>query len=65
MDNGRLTPFALPDRLRAEQVAREDLVMFVNACFSCTGQREFYNDARGQGRRTPPLVSIIDTFLEE
>ena len=33
---------------RAEQVAREDLVMFVNACFSCTGQREFYNDARGQ-----------------
>ncbi|MDY7230591.1 hypothetical protein [Hyalangium rubrum] len=34
--------------LPAEQVAREDLVMFVNACFSCTGQREFYNDARGQ-----------------
>ncbi|PTL76249.1 hypothetical protein [Vitiosangium sp. GDMCC 1.1324] len=34
--------------VRAEQVAREDLVMFVNACFSCTGQREFYNDARGQ-----------------
>ncbi|MBM7115484.1 hypothetical protein [Archangium primigenium] len=33
---------------RAEQVAREDLVMFINACFSCTGQREFYNDARGQ-----------------
>ncbi|ATB26611.1 hypothetical protein [Melittangium boletus] len=33
---------------RAEQVAREDLVMFVNACFSCTGQREFYNDAHGQ-----------------
>jgi hypothetical protein len=33
---------------RAEQVAREDLVMFVNACFSCTGQREFYNDGRGQ-----------------
>ncbi|MCP3143370.1 hypothetical protein [Pyxidicoccus xibeiensis] len=34
--------------LRLEQVAREDLVMFVNACFSCTGQREFYGDARGQ-----------------
>ncbi|WP_253817206.1 hypothetical protein [Myxococcus xanthus] len=33
---------------RVEQVAREDLVMFVNACFSCTGQREFYGDARGQ-----------------
>ncbi|MCE9673687.1 hypothetical protein LY474_38385 [Myxococcus stipitatus] len=34
--------------VRIEQVAREDLVMFVNACFSCTGQREFYGDARGQ-----------------
>ncbi|WP_163999378.1 hypothetical protein [Pyxidicoccus caerfyrddinensis] len=34
--------------VRSEQVAREDLVMFVNACFSCTGQREFYGDARGQ-----------------
>ncbi|QDE68366.1 hypothetical protein BHS09_16030 [Myxococcus xanthus] len=34
--------------VRVEQVAREDLVMFVNACFSCTGQREFYGDARGQ-----------------
>ena len=35
-------------QVRIEQVAREDLVMFVNACFSCTGQREFYGDARGQ-----------------
>lgn len=34
--------------VRVEQVAREDLVMFVNACFSCTGQREFYGDALGQ-----------------
>jgi hypothetical protein len=33
---------------RIEQVAREDLVMFVNACYSCTGQREFYDDAYGQ-----------------
>jgi hypothetical protein len=32
----------------AERVAREDLVMFVNACFACTGQREFYADAAGQ-----------------
>lgn len=38
----------LAGALRAEQVAREDLVMFVNACFSCTGQHEFYNDAHGQ-----------------
>ena len=37
-----------PVQSRAEQVAREDLVTFINACFSCTGQREFYNDARGQ-----------------
>ncbi|WP_414619136.1 hypothetical protein [Calothrix sp. CCY 0018] len=33
---------------RAEIVAREDLVMFINACLSCTGQREFYDDAYGQ-----------------
>jgi hypothetical protein len=33
---------------RAAQVAQEDLVMFINACYSCTGQREFYDDAEGQ-----------------
>ena len=33
---------------RAEEVAREDLVMFINACLSCTGQREFYDDAYGE-----------------
>ncbi|MBD2165845.1 hypothetical protein H6G04_15715 [Calothrix membranacea FACHB-236] len=33
---------------RVEQVAREDLVMFINACLACTGQREFYDDAYGQ-----------------
>ncbi|APR80109.1 Hypothetical protein A7982_05456 [Minicystis rosea] len=32
----------------AERVTREDLVMFINACFACTGQREFYADATGQ-----------------
>jgi len=42
---------------RAETVAREDLVMFINACFSCTGQREFYGDARGQ--------SVSIEFLHE
>jgi len=31
-----------------ERVAREDLVMFINAGFSCSGQREFYSDASGQ-----------------
>lgn len=33
---------------RAQQVTQEDLVMFINACFSCSGQREFYDDALGQ-----------------
>lgn len=33
---------------RVEQVTREDLVMFINACLACTGQREFYDDAYGQ-----------------
>lgn len=32
----------------SERVAREDLLLFVNACFACTGQREFYGDGRGQ-----------------
>lgn len=27
-----------------EQVEREDLIMFINACLSCTGQREFYDE---------------------
>lgn len=31
-----------------ERVEREDLVMFINACFSCTGQTEFYGDGHGQ-----------------
>ncbi len=26
------------------RIEREDLVMFINACFACTGQREFYQD---------------------
>ncbi len=34
---------------RVEEVAREDLVTFINACLACTGQREFYSDAFGQG----------------
>ena len=33
---------------RVEQVAREDLVMFINACLTCTGQKEFYDTACGQ-----------------
>jgi hypothetical protein len=33
----------------SERVTREDLVLFINACFACTGQSEFYGDAAGQG----------------
>ncbi|MDP7016409.1 MAG: hypothetical protein QGG36_11450 [Pirellulaceae bacterium] len=37
------------ERQRAyEQVTREDVVLFVNACFACTGQQEFYCDAAHQ-----------------
>ncbi len=32
----------------SERVAREDLVMFINASFACSGQREFYSDGAGQ-----------------
>ncbi|WP_394825063.1 hypothetical protein [Pendulispora albinea] len=31
-----------------DRVTREDWLMFVNACFACTGQREFYSDGHGQ-----------------
>ncbi len=33
--------------VREEEVTREDLVMFVNACFACTGQKEFYSHGYG------------------
>ncbi len=34
---------------QVSQVERQDLVMFINACLSCTGQREFYNNNYGTG----------------
>lgn len=37
-----------PTPSRADVVAREDVVLFVNACFACTNQNEFYGDSRGQ-----------------
>ncbi|PHS08936.1 MAG: hypothetical protein COA78_12335 [Blastopirellula sp.] len=40
-----------------DRVTREDLVLFINACFVCTGQKEFYGDSIGQN------VSIA--FLHE
>lgn len=30
------------------RVAREDLLLFLNACYACTGQREHYGDGYGQ-----------------
>jgi hypothetical protein len=30
-----------------EWVTREDMVMFINACFACSGQHEFYSSAGG------------------
>ena len=33
---------------RIEGFEREDLVMFINACFACTGQREFYSERPDQ-----------------
>jgi hypothetical protein len=38
---------ATPDN-RREQVTREDLILFINACFASTGQREFYETAGEQ-----------------
>jgi hypothetical protein len=33
----------------SQRVTREDLLLFVNACFASTGQREFYADGQGEG----------------
>lgn len=43
-------PSASDTRLAAAAaaVAHEDLVIFLNACFACTGQREFYSDGHQQ-----------------
>lgn len=40
-------PFATSCQ-RSRTVAREDVVLFINACFACTRQNEFYSDAAGQ-----------------
>ncbi|MDJ0746588.1 MAG: hypothetical protein QNJ32_24960 [Xenococcaceae cyanobacterium MO_167.B27] len=33
---------------RVAEIEREDILMFINSCFTCTGQKEFYSDAEGQ-----------------
>lgn len=40
-----------------ERVEREDLVTFINACFACSGQFEYYGDGRG--------VEVSIQFLHE
>ena len=34
--------------MHAERTRREDIAHFLNACFACTGQREFYEESRSQ-----------------
>lgn len=34
--------------LNTQNIARDDLILFLNACFACTGQREFYSTADEQ-----------------
>lgn len=34
-------------QFNTERVEREDLVTFINACFACSGQFEYYGDGRG------------------
>jgi hypothetical protein len=43
-----MNPSILRQESRDECVTREDLVLFINACFACSGQREFYSDSKGQ-----------------
>lgn len=33
---------------QSQRVAREDIVLFINSCLACTGQREFYDEGLGQ-----------------
>lgn len=35
-------------KINISQIEGEDLVLFINACFTCTGQREFYEEAEQQ-----------------
>jgi len=48
-----------------ERVAREDLVMFINACLACTRQREFYDDAYGQRVSSDFLPDYIIIILQK
>ena len=43
----------------AARVAHEDLVIFLNACFACTGQREFYSD----GHQQTVLIAFLHDYI--
>jgi hypothetical protein len=47
----------MSNQQRLEQVAREDMVLFINACFACTGQSEYYGESAGQ--------AVAISFLHE
>jgi hypothetical protein len=47
----------MANQQRLEQVAREDMVLFINACFACTGQSEYYGESAGQ--------AVAISFLHE
>lgn len=44
-------------KIDTERVAREDMVLFINACFACTGQSEYYGETQGQ--------AVAISFLHE
>ncbi|MCA9522472.1 MAG: hypothetical protein KC609_15945, partial [Myxococcales bacterium] len=48
ISNGEGRPMSAERQSRQATVTLEDLVMFINACFACSGQREFYSDQAGQ-----------------
>jgi hypothetical protein len=47
----------MSNQQRMEQVAREDMVLFINACFACSGQSEYYGETSGQ--------AVAISFLHE
>ncbi|MCA9636151.1 MAG: hypothetical protein KC420_09015, partial [Myxococcales bacterium] len=43
----------------AARVAHEDLLIFINAAFACTGQREFYSD----GHRQTVAIGFLHEYI--
>ena len=45
---------------RSAIVAREDLLLFINACFAATAQREFYD---GAGAAHEDVLSFLHCYV--